>query len=254
LDTPSGQQVVSAIRDISARKRALDDLAETRRRLVGAREAERVRLAQELHDGPTQSLYGLSFRLAGLADLGGDAALRELGSLQDSLHDATSQLHAVCTSLRPPALVAFGLEPAIRSALDGLMSAHPELAVSVRLARDDNVLRNEVRLALYRIFQEAIANLVRHANAGAVAVTLELDAEAVSIDVADDGAGFVVPERWVEFAREGHLGLVGAAERAEAVGGRLIVTSRPGYGTRVHAVVPLGEDGLLPGAPSRTGS
>ena len=81
-------------------------------------------------------------------------------------------------------------------------------------------------------------NVIRHAEATRITVTFTLDPQTIFLEVSDNGKGFEVPKRWYEFAREGHLGLAGAAERAEAVGGRLEVISAPGKGTTIRVIAP----------------
>ena len=103
---------------------------------------------------------------------------------------------------------------------------------------DGTTLPENVRLALFRIYQAALTNVVRHAQADKVVVRLHLDAEQVMLEVEDNGRGFDLPQRWIELARQGHLGLVGMVERAEAVGGQLTVQSEPGRGTVIRVTVP----------------
>jgi signal transduction histidine kinase len=115
---------------------------------------------------------------------------------------------------------------------------------------DGQALPEQVRLALFRIYQQALNNVVRHAQASLVSIRFELDAQQTLLQIQDDGRGFEVPKRWIELVRRGHLGLVGIVERAEAIGGRLEVVSTPGEGSLVRVVVPRldgKETGELPG-------
>jgi signal transduction histidine kinase len=139
---------------------------------------------------------------------------------------------------RPPTLAPFGLEKAIKSHIDRLQPAHPELRVKLELMPDGQILPEQTRLALFRIYQAALSNVLRHATAHQVVIRLSLDEEQVVLEVQDDGQGFELPERWIEIARQGHLGLIGMVERAESIGGQLNVVSAPGQGTVIQAVIP----------------
>ncbi|RPI78271.1 MAG: ATPase, partial [Chloroflexi bacterium] len=99
-----------------------------------------------------------------------------------------------------------------------------------------------MRLALYRIYQHAVSNVIRHAAARNLHITFDFDSTQVMLEIRDDGCGFSLPSRWIDLAREGHLGLIGTAERAEAIGGQLNITSAPGKGTTILVTVPLGKN------------
>lgn len=213
------------------------ELTEVHRRLEEGREAERLRLAQELHDGPVQDLFGARFHLDRLhALLPPDAP--PLCAARATLERIGGELRAICGELRPPALAPFGLEVAIRAHLDRVRERAPGLSTRVELHPDGQALPEGLRLALFRIYQEALNNAVQHAAARSVTVRLAWDETCVTLEVQDDGRGFSVPARWTELAHQGHLGLLGATERAAAIGGRLEVASAPGRGTTVRATVP----------------
>jgi signal transduction histidine kinase/ligand-binding sensor domain-containing protein len=221
--------------------REREEAIEVRRRLLAAREQERLRLAQDLHDGPLQELHALQ--------LAASRGLSALGSLRQDLAGLVAELRQVCTRLRSPVLQLFGLEAAIREHADELRREEPgaELELDLRLGSPESGddLDQELRLALFRVFREAVHNSLRHGDPRRVRVSLEAvqDPEtgaAVRLVVSDDGRGFEVPRRWIELARQGHLGILGMDERIDALGGRLEVVSKPGSGTRVAATVPRG--------------
>jgi signal transduction histidine kinase len=135
------------------------------------------------------------------------------------------------------------LEKAIRSHCEQLKITHLELQFDLHLEPDRQSIPERMRLALFRVYQVALTNVVRHAQASRVVIRLMLDTETVILEIEDDGCGFEVPERWIELARQGHLGLVGATERAEAVGGKMEVKSKPGKGTLIRVVVPHQSNG-----------
>jgi signal transduction histidine kinase len=230
---------ISIVADITARKEMEAELSEVRRRLTESREAERLHLAQELHDGPIQDLYGVAYRLNGLWDgLQDEVSRGQLVAAQATLQRLIQELRTLCGELRPPTLTPFGLEKAIRSHAEQFQETHPELEVTLELMPDGQLLSEQVRLALFRIYQEALNNIIRHAQARHIWIRLRLNEKHVSLEIQDDGRGFEVPKRRVELARQGHLGLVGATERSEAIGGELRILSTPGQGTLIEITIP----------------
>ena len=141
--------------------------------------------------------------------------------------------------LRPSSLAPFGLEKAILEHAERFAQDHSELKVHLDLMPDGQTLPEWIRLALFRIYQVALTNAIRHSGASRVDIRFSFDDVQAVLAVEDNGRGFEVPERWITLARAGHLGLIGASERAEVVGGRLEVHSRPGEGTHLRVTVPL---------------
>lgn len=232
------------IRYALQQKQIRAEAIETRQRLTDSREAERLRLAQRLHEGPLQDLIGLRFHLGVL--LGGltdEAAQNQLTFVQGGLQTVIESVRSFCVDLRPPALGPFGLEKAIRAHVRRFQSQFPHLNIMLDLDADEQRLSERMRLAFYRIFQQALDNVARHAQATNVRVSLRLTAEQVQLKVIDDGLGFTPPHHWIDFARTGRIGLLDAIERAEAIGGRLKVTSAPGAGTLIQVTA----NRLLPG-------
>lgn len=135
--------------------------------------------------------------------------------------------------------MTFGLEKAILSHVEQFRTEHPEIKIRLNLEPDGQRLPERVRLALFRIYQQAIANIIRHAQASKVQIRFNLDEHSARLEIEDNGRGFDVPERLVGLVRKGHLGLVGAAERAEAIGGKLTISSQPGKGTTIQVEVNL---------------
>ncbi len=150
-------------------------------------------------------------------------------------------LRSTTQELRPPTLASFGLEKAIRSHAEEIQEKHPELKIHLSLARDQQMLSEDMRLTLFRIYQQSIANILRHAEASEVHIRFVFDVEEARLVIEDNGKGFVVPPGWISLIRQGHFGLAGAAERVEALGGIFEVESHPGHGTIVRAVIQRGE-------------
>ncbi len=218
-----------------------DELAASRQRMIEAREAERTHLAAELHDGPVQELQRvLRAYLLPLSRVIPEAdaeTARTLEEAREALQHVTGELRNLCTELRPPVLVHFGLDKAIRSYVRLFEERHPDITVTLDLDVENKTLPMPVRLALFRICQEALNNVSKHARAHHVKIVLRLG-ETVQLSIHDDGQGFRPPRRWLDLEREGHLGLSGLAQRAEAIGGHLEVLSAPGEGTTVRVVAP----------------
>jgi two-component system sensor histidine kinase UhpB len=227
--------IITIIENISDRKEIESELDEVRRRLMDSQERERLRLAQELHDGPVQDLYGVTYQIESLRDfLGTNKTNDEINDVQSLLRKVTQSLREICGDLRPPALAPFGLEKAIRSHADQFRQEYPQIGLSLELFPDNQLLPEAVRLALFRIYQHLLINVVRHANATQVWVRFKHVDDQVILEIEDDGVGFRLPLRWIDFVRDGHLGLAGVAERAEAIGGGLEVKTAPGQGTLVR--------------------
>ncbi len=231
--------------EIAERRRIEVELAEVQRRLLDRAELERLELARDLHDGPMQELYGLIFQIDSLpADFEAGTGEKTIQAMKEKLLQLIEALRSISRDLRPPALAPYGLEKAIRSHADHLQQISPNLKIVLDLDEDRQSLPEPVRLALFRIYQTAITNIIRHAQASQAVVRFQLQEDETCLEIEDDGCGFDVPQRWIELVRQGHLGLAGAAERAEAAGGKLHVESAPGKGTTIQVVVPHKNTGL----------
>lgn len=236
------QYAVCMLEDVTDQKQMEIEMREMRQRLSESREAERLHLAQELHDGPIQDLYGLTYTLKAFEDRVPPAMdTTSLKEMQIELKRVARTLRSMNGELRPPTLAPFGLEKAIRSHAQDFKEAHPELELCLDLMPDGQKLPENVRLALFRIYQASLANVLRHAEASRVDILLEYDENHVRLEIYDNGKGFIMPPRLILLARKGHLGLIGAMERAEAIGGKLEIESELGSGTRVRVLVPLGD-------------
>ncbi|WP_433335835.1 ATP-binding protein [Spirillospora sp. CA-294931] len=232
-----------ALRGAQEREHAAERFAE---RAVEAQEAERSRLSREIHDGIAQRLASLGFHLSAaqgaLPDHHPEAAgqivlARELCDL------AAAETRAAIGGLRPPVLDDLGLPAALATLAREAGGRHRSIDVTVTVAGElDGALPDHVQTALYRIAQEAVGNALRHAEASCVDLLLEHGGDRVRLTVVDDGIGFSVRDVLAPRGRTGRrpdsYGLRGMTERAELLGGRVTVTSRPGGGTTVEAVIP----------------
>lgn len=195
---------------------------------------ERARLARELHDSVTQSLYSMTLFAEAArrqADAGKlDTVRAHLGELGEAAQQALKEMRLLVYQLRPAALEREGLVGALRARLEAVeRRAGVEAELSVK---GEGVLPRELEEGLYRIAQEALNNALKHAHAGSVLVSLRLGEDCVELEVRDDGRGFVPGETTAG------MGLANMRERARALGGELEIASAPGEGTAVRVRVP----------------
>lgn len=227
-----GPRVLCSVRDITAVKR-LRDFSEGAIRSV---EDERRRIAQDLHDDTAQRLATFMLRLRLLGVHMGDAApIEALADLRDEIADIAEGVKRVARGLRPPELEEVGLAAAIQAHARRLRESSG-IDVRIALADVDDELSLDGRLAIYRMTQESLSNVVRHSGAPSASVTLALDDASVTLIVEDQGCGFS-PDR--TSARGTGLGLIGLHERALMAGGQVDIESRPGEGTRVTVRLPI---------------
>ena len=210
-----------------------------RRRLIESVEKERLRLAQDLHDIPIQDLYGLIYQLDDLQDSLSDSdGVKTLDEFKHTLHKVVNSLRSICGELRPPSLSPFGLEVAIRDHVEKFCNQYPTMRVNLELMPDKQVLSDSLRLSLFRIYQQTINNVARHAEATEVDIRFSWDDEMIILEIEDNGKGFDVPQEWADLTQEDHLGLLGIAERVESMGGKLEILSAPGSGTLIRTLIP----------------
>jgi signal transduction histidine kinase len=256
LLTSIGSLVAGAVhqarlhRRLAAREQAAERFAE---QVIDAQEIERRRLAGDIHDGITQRLISLSYHLdAASGAVGGDAVdagvARELAKARELADLTLDEAHAALAGLRPPVLDDLGLGDALASL--GRSVAQVEVTVTA----SDRRLPEHVEIALYRIAQEALQNVIKHARATSAEVELRCDDTRALLRVTDDGDGFegrpdpggAADGSGGAGGGPGGYGLRSMTERAELIGGRLTVASRPGLGTTVTATVPVSSPGHKP--------
>lgn len=213
------------------------------RRYVGAitdsQEEERRRLARDLHDETVQSLLAIARRLELYQASETDPRRRtRLDELQTMVADTLAGVRRISRDLRPLALEDLGLVPALRALVLG---AHHDGGSRPRIRFEVSGtalgLAPEQELALYRITQEALANVFKHAQALQVRVELAFDERQARLEVSDDGIGFNPPASLADLAQQNHFGLMSMQERAWAAGGTLRIESAPGQGTRLNATL-----------------
>ena len=229
------RQVV--LEDVTEEYRSETDARAWAGEVLRAQEEERSRIAREIHDGPLQGLLQLARRMEtiGPTRFAPDEPER-IGAVRDDLLEVVSNLRDVTRTLRPAGLDQLGLAAAVRGLLADV-EAEEGLAVELTVVGEVRRGTSEAEVSVFRIVQEAVRNVVRHAGATCVLVELAYETDSVRVVVADDGRGYDYDG--VRLPAAGHLGILGMRERASLLDGRCDIVSRPGHGTVVTATIPL---------------
>ena len=220
-------------------QRAYDQLRSLARRFEAAKEDERRHIARELHDELGQSLTAIviALHLVSRDDAAGRHAAR-LGQTVALAEQLIQRVRAISLNLRPPLLDELGLMPALRGYLEG-QAEQCGLTIEVDFGSKDVGVPPELEIGAFRIVQECLTNIVRHAGARRVGVRMAADGDYLLIEVADDGRGFDVATALERAGHGYHLGLLGLQERVTMLGGQVQFVSAAGQGTRVAARLPL---------------
>jgi signal transduction histidine kinase len=202
-------------------------------------EEERKRIARELHDDTVQSLIAISQRIElikGVLDDSGEARNR-LSELRTMVTGAIASVRQFSRDLRPLALEDLGLVAAMQYLVNQLVQSE---GVDVNFECEGTVegLPPDMEVAIYRILQEALNNVKKHAGATEVQVLAQFTARQVALVVQDNGRGFTVPESITDFASSGSFGVMGLQERAQLFGGHVVIESEPDQGTTIRLVLP----------------
>jgi two-component system sensor histidine kinase UhpB len=211
--------------------------------ITTGQEDERSRLARELHDDTIQSLIALGQRVQltriKLAD--GQLTDTSLAEIQELNEQNIKELRRITRDLRPLYLEDLGLV----AALDMLArETGKETGIEVDFQRigDEQRLMPEIEIAFYRMAQEGLSNIIRHANASKASIVINFNPISTTLTISDDGQGFVIPESPAEFAPSGHYGLLGLHERADLIGANLEIHSSPDLGTQLVITLPSVEE------------
>lgn len=233
----SERTVLKTLEKSEALKERLRGLS---RQILAAQEEERKKISRELHDVIAQALAGINMRLATLKTVTGintKKLVRNISLTQKMITKSADIVHQFARELRPAMLDDLGLIPALHSYMTAFTKRS---GVRTHLTVFEGVekLSAAKRTALYRVAQEALTNVERHARASRVEVSIRREAKFMRMEVVDDGISFQV--RQVGLARESkRLGLVGMRERIEMVGGSFDIESAPGEGTKIIANIPI---------------
>ena len=235
---PKGFQNIA--RDVTQEKRMQDNLRYYLQEITKAQEEERKRVARELHDDTVQLLGSLSRQLDNFARKKHGLAPNEvlfLKDLQAQLNRGVQSVHRFVQDLRPSLLDDLGLIPAVRSLMKDLQE-YEGINTSLKVLGEERRFSSEVESLLFRIVQEALSNIRRHAQASEAQVVMEFAGDKVKVTISDNGRGFELLGRVDDLPRSGKLGLAGMQERSRLLGGTLEVKPTLGKGTILIVEVP----------------
>jgi len=245
--------IVQQQEDVETQKRVQESMGYFVRQVLTAQEDERNRIALELHDEPTQELLVICQRLDSIAmrerEHLGDDVSKELRGVRESVVRTVTGLRRLSQGLRPRILDDHGLVAALEWLGDQMRD---ECGMTIQVETEDLLkdLPLNTQLLLFRIAQEALRNVARHAAASRAVVSLRGDGRRLRMTISDDGRGFLVPETLSDLAGSGRMGLAGMAERVRLLGGVLNIESVPGRGSIVEVELPYGLAGPPPAASS----
>jgi PAS domain S-box-containing protein len=240
IETPEGKLYTVILRDVTERVRAQEDLAAFAKQSTAIREQEKSRVARELHDELAQSLTAIKMDTIWLQDsMGRDpaAAAAKVGDMLRMIDGAVASTRRIAADLRPLVLDDLGMMPAIEWLVQNFQQRWD---IACELDADpDFELGEPYATAVFRIVQESLVNVAKHARARHVGVSVHAVDGGVRLKVQDDGGGFDPKSP----RRAGSLGLAGLRERAQLLRGSVVVHSRPGQGTTIDAFIPVHEEG-----------
>jgi PAS domain S-box-containing protein len=243
-------KVFGTTQDVTENKRAEESLRDSAdrlqhlsRRLLEVQEEERRHLARELHDEFGQLLAATTLHLHAAKGLVGEAARSCLEECAALLERAGREVRSLALELRPTMLETSGVEATLR----WLAKQHEQQkGLAVQVSGHVDGVCGDLAIACFRVAQEALTNVARHARAQHVWIELSQSESVLELVVRDDGAGFDVPRALERATHEGHLGLLGMRERVQILAGGLEVDSTPGRGTRIRVSFPLAEARIEP--------
>ena len=229
-----GNQMSEAFSQIES----LQNAHELGAQVIRSQEEERRRVARDIHDGPAQAIANIVFRAEvceRLIDTDTQRAKSELKALREHIRNTLAEIRKIIFDLRPMALDDLGLAPTIRGVLDVFREEYG-LFTEVAVIGKERRLESHVEIGIFRVVQEALNNIVKHAQASSAKVRIEFAAAGVTVLVEDDGKGFEMTEGELP---SGHYGIMGMRERMQLLNGKLSIKSAPRRGTRVMISVPL---------------
>jgi signal transduction histidine kinase len=215
-------------------------LRQLARQILSAQEEERKEISRELHDEVVQTLVGINVQLSALsrsASAGMHKLKAKIARTQRLVENSVNEVHRFARELRPAVLDDLGLIPALHAYCKNL-ATRKKIKIQLTAFAGVEALENARRAVLYRVSQEALTNVIRHAQATQVRVTIAELGDTIRMEIADNGKSFAV-EKTLLAKNNKRLGLVGMRERIEMIGGTLCIISAPGEGTTVRAEIPF---------------
>jgi PAS domain S-box-containing protein len=225
-------------RDVTREKKLAENLRLYAQQITRTQEDERKRIARELHDDSIQALIILSRNIDELMSIQSKRSkmVRPLEELRSEVDKVISQIRRFTQDLRPPTLDYLGLLPAVRE-LISQFEHQSNIKTEFKTSGQETQFAPEAEMLVYRIIQETLNNVWRHSGALNTWVSIDFGKDSATIQVKDDGKGFVIGEN-LRFVEAGKIGLAGMQERADLLGGNLSIQSNVGHGTLVTLIVP----------------
>jgi len=223
------------VRDITEQKRAQDELRAYAQRAILAQEEERKRVSRDLHDDTAQALVSLGMDINSLARAKGSNSSKtskRLEELRDRTSDILRGVRSISQALRPPMLEELGLIAALQELIDDMVSQH-SIDARFEVHGTQRRLHTDTELALFRVAQEALSNIWKHSQATECILRIEFGPKKTILKISDNGQGFEYTALSDDPTYPSRLGLTGMKERAELIGGSLVVQSKPGIGTDI---------------------
>lgn len=234
--------IQNIVRDVTLERRMQENLRYLVRQTTRAQEEERKRIAQELHDDTVQALVVHARQIEDLGSRLDSLPKEEVAKSLEKLYEEASAImqgvQRMSQDLRPAALDRLGLLPALEW-LASRTARYSGIDIQMKVIGTERRLPDEAEVVLFRITQEALRNVWKHAEATTAEVMIEFDPDRTRVTVRDNGKGFEPPPMVGDLPRYGKLGLAGMQERAELLGGTLTISSGPGRGTTVVAELPV---------------
>ena len=234
LKTYTEQLKSTAIENVNKEKKIQENLRIYMSKIVQAQEAERKRIARELHDDTIQSLVVVSRKLD---DLSSGNSKYSAGDIRDDIRQIIEDIRHFSQELRPSILDDLGLIPALKWLVSDFEKNY-KILVETEITGTQRQLPPESELVMFRIIQESLTNIGKHSRASDVSINVVFSDGYFKVIIQDNGIGFELPGKISDLARIGKLGLVGIRERAELLGGKFNIESRPGKGTTLTIEVP----------------
>lgn len=228
--------------EMEERRRAELELLEARLQLTRSRDEERSKLARDIHDGVVQDLIGLSYELADTErKIAADPTFSSLEAVRahrEAIVESVRELRSLIKGLRPPGLAEFGLENALNEFVSGLGQTG-DCVIKLDIESNAKHLASDVSDCFFRVSQEAIRNVFKHASATELTVCVTVNPNNALLTVTDNGVGFTVPTRLSTLAKDNHFGLIGMDEHAHLISAQFQVSSTLSKGTTVQVTAPL---------------
>ena len=216
-----------------------DEVGQLHHQVLVLRERERKKVAHELHDQVIQAIVGCNFRLSEMHRRSSCLDKEEIQVVKDGLSEIIGEIRQICANLRPPVLDSLDLASAF---LEKIEEVKQQSQFDIRFFPHRNGERDipePAQTFAYRLLQESLANIGKHANAHSVNVYLSITSKEVTVVIEDDGVGLSIPLQWQQLEKEQHFGLISLREDARALKGTLEIKSSPGEGCSLMATIPI---------------